>query len=93
MRECTTLKQLTSLKCSHIIRGDNDRRGRLGQGITLLDNHLFYDDCTRFLAHAAKEVPPFDFTFLDPPFNQGKTIRHTLLTPVKRAFYQHIRTQ
>ena len=36
---------------------------------------VFHDDCTRFLADNAKEVPPFDFTFLDPPFNQGKEYR------------------
>ena len=36
---------------------------------------VFLDDCTRFLADNAKEAPPFDFTFLDPPFNQGKEYR------------------
>ena len=35
----------------------------------------FLDDCTRFLARTAGEVPLFDFTFLDPPFNQGKEYR------------------
>lgn len=40
-----------------------------------MDNHLFFDDCARFLADNAKEAPPFDFTFLDPPFNQGKEYR------------------
>ena len=27
------------------------------------------------MARAAQEAPPFDFTFLDPPFNQGKEYR------------------
>ena len=40
-----------------------------------MDFHLFHDDCARFLAHDAGESPLFDFTFLDPPFNQGKEYR------------------
>ena len=40
-----------------------------------MDSRLFLDDCTHFLARAAQEAPPFDFTFLDPPFNQGKEYR------------------
>lgn len=40
-----------------------------------MDSHLFLDDCVHFLARAAQEAPPFDFTFLDPPFNQGKEYR------------------
>ena len=40
-----------------------------------MENQVFLDDCTRFLMDAVKEVPPFDFTFLDPPFNQGKEYR------------------
>lgn len=40
-----------------------------------MDSRLFLDDCTHFLARAAREAPPFDFTFLDPPFNQGKEYR------------------
>ena len=43
--------------------------------MTQLDYHLFLDDCARFLAHDAGESPLFDFTFLDPPFNQGKEYR------------------
>ena len=43
--------------------------------ITQLDSRLFLDDCTHFLARDAQETPPFDFTFLDPPFNQGKEYR------------------
>ena len=40
-----------------------------------MESRVFLDDCTRFLAHTAKDVPLFDFTFLDPPFNQGKEYR------------------
>ena len=40
-----------------------------------MKNRVFLDDCTRFLARDADETPPFDFTFLDPPFNQGKEYR------------------
>ena len=40
-----------------------------------MQNPVFLDDCARFLADNAKEAPPFDFTFLDPPFNQGKEYR------------------
>ncbi len=40
-----------------------------------MDSRLFLDDCTHFLAHPVEEAPPFDFTFLDPPFNQGKEYR------------------
>lgn len=40
-----------------------------------MDSRLFLDDCTHFLTRAAEETPPFDFTFLDPPFNQGKEYR------------------
>ncbi len=40
-----------------------------------MEPFVFLDDCTRFLADNAKEAPPFDFTFLDPPFNQGKEYR------------------
>ena len=40
-----------------------------------MENQVFLDDCTHFLAHAVGEAPPFDFTFLDPPFNQGKEYR------------------
>ena len=40
-----------------------------------MDSHLFLDDCTHFLARADDGTPPFDFTFLDPPFNQGKEYR------------------
>ena len=43
--------------------------------MTQLDARVFLDDCARFLTHPAKEVPLFDFTFLDPPFNQGKEYR------------------
>ncbi len=40
-----------------------------------MESRVFLDDCMRFLANAAKEAPLFDFTFLDPPFNQGKEYR------------------
>ena len=40
-----------------------------------MENRVFLDDCARFLADTVKEAPPFDFTFLDPPFNQGKEYR------------------
>lgn len=46
-----------------------------GRKITPLDSHIFLDDCAHFLERAAQEAPPFDFTFLDPPFNQGKEYR------------------
>lgn len=36
---------------------------------------LLFEDCESFLASDAAEVPPFDFTFLDPPFNQYKHYR------------------
>ena len=36
---------------------------------------VFHDDCERFFEESAKDAPPFDFTFLDPPFNQGKEYR------------------
>ncbi len=40
-----------------------------------MDPQLFRDDCTNFLASPAQETPLLDFTFLDPPFNQGKEYR------------------
>ena len=40
-----------------------------------METLVFHDDCIRFLSHTAKETPLFDFTFLDPPFNQGKEYR------------------
>lgn len=40
-----------------------------------MNPQLHLADCARFLAHPPKAVPQFDFTFLDPPFNQGKDYR------------------
>ena len=40
-----------------------------------MENRVFLDDCAHFLTRVAEEMPPFDFTFLDPPFNQGKEYR------------------
>ena len=40
-----------------------------------MNPQLFRDDCSHFLASPAQETPLFDFTFLDPPFNQGKEYR------------------
>ena len=37
--------------------------------------HVILDDCRRFLAEPAREIPKFDLIFLDPPFNQGKEYR------------------
>ena len=36
---------------------------------------LHLGDCTQFLGEPSAEVPRFDLTFLDPPFNQGKDYR------------------
>ena len=36
---------------------------------------IYLDDCTRFLSDPSRDVPAFDLTFLDPPFNQGKDYR------------------
>ena len=36
---------------------------------------VFHDSCEHFFEEPVKEVPLFDFTFLDPPFNQGKEYR------------------
>ncbi len=36
---------------------------------------IHLDDCTRFLSEPSGDVPRFDLTFLDPPFNQGKDYR------------------
>jgi DNA modification methylase len=43
--------------------------------MTQLESQVFLDDCERFLGERAKEALLFDFTFLDPPFNQGKEYR------------------
>ena len=40
-----------------------------------MTHKLYLGDCTRFLQDQADDVPLFDFTFLDPPFNQGKEYR------------------
>ena len=37
--------------------------------------YVYHDDCRRFLADPNSEIPKFDLTFLDPPFNQGKEYR------------------
>lgn len=37
--------------------------------------YVYHDDCRRFLADPAYELPKFDLIFLDPPFNQGKAYR------------------
>ena len=36
---------------------------------------IYLDDCTGFLSDLTGNVPAFDLTFLDPPFNQGKDYR------------------
>lgn len=36
---------------------------------------LFREDSTDWLEHAGFDIPEFDVTFLDPPFNQGKDYR------------------
>ena len=40
-----------------------------------LEKRIFFDDCMHFLVNADNKIPSFDFTFLDPPFNQGKEYR------------------
>ena len=40
-----------------------------------MENQIFFDDCIHFLTNNAGKVPSLDFTFLDPPFNQGKEYR------------------
>ncbi len=40
-----------------------------------MTHNLYLGDCAQFLERDADKEPPFDFTFLDPPFNQGKDYR------------------
>ena len=42
---------------------------------TLPNTSIELGDCTEFLGVSRSDVPRFDLTFLDPPFNQGKDYR------------------
>ncbi len=41
-----------------------------------MDVQIINDDCKQYLLNADSNSTKFDFTFLDPPFNQGKNYRN-----------------
>ena len=41
-----------------------------------MDVQIINDDCKHYLLNVDSNSTKFDFTFLDPPFNQGKSYRN-----------------